>query len=29
VTVSGAVGDGDTKTCDSINKTAECWCTKV
>ena len=29
MTVSEAVGDGGTKTCKSIKKTAGCWCTKV
>lgn len=27
--MSEAVGDGGTKRCESIKKTAECWCSKV
>jgi len=29
MTVSEAVVDGGTKRCESIKKTAECWCTMV
>jgi hypothetical protein len=29
MTVSEAVGDGGTKRCESIKKTAECLCTKM